>query len=56
LATKAKTAHFSFESIGKEVRDSNPVSMDSINRNKPVASRFTEYRDPDYEGLSDIED
>ncbi|MFH4974958.1 hypothetical protein AB6A40_001667 [Gnathostoma spinigerum] len=38
-----------FESIGKQVRDSNPVSLDSINRNKPVPSRWTEYRDPDLE-------
>uniref|UniRef100_A0A8R1I4J7 Uncharacterized protein n=1 Tax=Caenorhabditis japonica TaxID=281687 RepID=A0A8R1I4J7_CAEJA len=48
-----------FENIGKHVRDSNPISLDSINRriralqdiraNRPTPSRFTEYRDPDYE-------
>ncbi|CAD6185495.1 unnamed protein product [Caenorhabditis auriculariae] len=45
-----------FESIGKSVRDSNPVSLDSINRNRPVTSRFTEYRDPDYEDYEDPRD
>uniref|UniRef100_A0A914WRC6 Uncharacterized protein n=2 Tax=Plectus sambesii TaxID=2011161 RepID=A0A914WRC6_9BILA len=44
-----------FTSIGKEVRDSQPVSMDSINRNRPVPNRFTEYRDPDFEDLSDCD-
>uniref|UniRef100_A0A1I7Z808 SoHo domain-containing protein n=1 Tax=Steinernema glaseri TaxID=37863 RepID=A0A1I7Z808_9BILA len=42
-----------FSSIGKEVRESNPVSMESIERNRPVPSRFTEYRDPDHEGYVD---
>lgn len=45
-----------FESIGREVRESNPVSLDSINRNKPVPSRFTEYRDPDFEDYEDPRD
>ncbi|TMS36824.1 hypothetical protein L596_003902 [Steinernema carpocapsae] len=42
-----------FASIGKEVRDSNPVSMDSIARNRPVPNKFTEYRDPDHEDYVD---
>ncbi|CAL2052835.1 unnamed protein product [Caenorhabditis brenneri] len=42
-----------FESIGKNVRDSNPISLESINRNRPVTSRFTEYRDPDYDDYDD---
>ncbi|CAI5456717.1 unnamed protein product [Caenorhabditis angaria] len=53
-----------FESIGKHVRDSNPISLESINRrihdlaeiraNRPVPTRFTEYRDPDFD--SDLDD
>ncbi|CAJ0583127.1 unnamed protein product, partial [Mesorhabditis spiculigera] len=42
-----------FMSIGSQVRDSNPISLESINRNKPVPSRFTEYRDPDFEDYED---
>lgn len=42
-----------FENIGKHVRDSNPISLESINRNRPVTSRFTEYRDPDYDDYED---
>ncbi|GMT36756.1 hypothetical protein PFISCL1PPCAC_28053 [Pristionchus fissidentatus] len=52
-----------FESIGQQVRDSNPISLDSINRrrrwlsdrllNRPTASRFSEYRDPDFEDYDD---
>ncbi|XGW32584.1 hypothetical protein V3C99_017270 [Haemonchus contortus] len=42
-----------FESLGKQVRDSNPISLDSINRNRPTPSRFTEYIDPDFEDYDD---
>ncbi|KAE9413502.1 hypothetical protein Angca_001991, partial [Angiostrongylus cantonensis] len=42
-----------FESLAKQVRDSNPLSLDSINRNRPVPNRFTEYSDPDFEGYED---
>ncbi|CAB3399180.1 unnamed protein product [Caenorhabditis bovis] len=42
-----------FESIGKHVRDSNPISLESINRNRPIPSRFTEYRDPDFDDYDD---
>ncbi|KAJ1352508.1 hypothetical protein KIN20_008851 [Parelaphostrongylus tenuis] len=42
-----------FESLAKQVRDSNPLSLDSINRNRPVPSRFTEYSDPDFEDYED---
>lgn len=45
-----------FTSIGREVRESNPISFDSLARNKPVPNRFTEYHDPDYEDLSDFDD
>ncbi|GMR61699.1 hypothetical protein PMAYCL1PPCAC_31894, partial [Pristionchus mayeri] len=55
-----------FESIGQQVRDSNPISLDSINRrrrwlsdrilNRPIANRFSEYRDPDYEDYDDPRD
>uniref|UniRef100_A0AAF5PJ73 Uncharacterized protein n=3 Tax=Wuchereria bancrofti TaxID=6293 RepID=A0AAF5PJ73_WUCBA len=44
-----------FQSIGREVRESNPISFDSLARNKPIPNRFTEYRDPDYEDLSDFD-
>lgn len=45
-----------FESMGREVRDSNPVTLESLARNKPVPSRWTEYRDPDLEDdLTDTE-
>lgn len=42
-----------FENLGKEVRDSNPISLDSINRNRPTPSRFTEYADPDFDDYDD---
>ncbi|CAJ0609756.1 unnamed protein product [Cylicocyclus nassatus] len=42
-----------FESLGKQVRESNPISLDSINRNRPQPSRFTEYVDPDFEDYED---
>ncbi|CAP28029.2 Protein CBR-UNC-96 [Caenorhabditis briggsae] len=42
-----------FENIGKHVRDSNPISLESINRNRPVTSRFTDYQDPDYDDYED---
>ncbi|VDD93441.1 unnamed protein product [Enterobius vermicularis] len=43
-----------FESMGREVRDSNPISLESIARNKPTPSRWTEYHDPELEDdLSD---
>ncbi|KAK5969861.1 hypothetical protein GCK32_000895 [Trichostrongylus colubriformis] len=42
-----------FESLGKQVRDSNPISLDSINRNRPTPNRFTEYSDPDFEDYDD---
>ncbi|EYC24562.1 hypothetical protein Y032_0013g1971 [Ancylostoma ceylanicum] len=52
-----------FENLGKQVRDSNPISLDSINRrireikdrriNRPVPNRFTEYVDPDFEDYED---
>ncbi|GMT05855.1 hypothetical protein PENTCL1PPCAC_28029, partial [Pristionchus entomophagus] len=55
-----------FESIGQQVRDSNPISLDSINRrrrwlsdrilNRPIASRFSEYRDPDFDDYDDPKD
>uniref|UniRef100_A0A915PQ56 Uncharacterized protein n=1 Tax=Setaria digitata TaxID=48799 RepID=A0A915PQ56_9BILA len=45
-----------FQSIGREVRESNPISLESLARNKPVPNRFTEYHDPDYEDLSDLDD
>ncbi|CAD5216250.1 unnamed protein product [Bursaphelenchus okinawaensis] len=45
-----------FKNIGSQVRDSNPISLDSINRNRPTPNRFTEYKDPDFEGLSDVDD
>ncbi|VDM38228.1 unnamed protein product [Toxocara canis] len=45
-----------FTSIGREVRESNPISLDSIARNKPVTSRWTEYRDPELEDLTDSDD
>ncbi|CAG9539983.1 unnamed protein product [Cercopithifilaria johnstoni] len=44
-----------FQSIGREVRESNPISFDSLARNKPIPNRFTEYHDPDYEDLSDFD-
>jgi hypothetical protein len=40
-----------FSSIGNQVRESNPVSFASIERNRPVPNKFTEYRDPDFESL-----
>ncbi|CAD5222088.1 unnamed protein product [Bursaphelenchus xylophilus] len=45
-----------FKNIGSQVRDSNPISLDSLNRNRPQPNRFTEYKDPDLEGLSDLDD
>ncbi|KAI1732255.1 gex interacting protein 10 [Ditylenchus destructor] len=42
-----------FASIGSQVRDSNPVSYTSIERNRPVPNKFTEYRDPDFEDYED---
>ncbi|EFO20237.1 gex interacting protein 10 [Loa loa] len=45
-----------FQSIGREVRESNPISFDSLARNKPIPNRFTEYHDPDFEDLSDFDD
>uniref|UniRef100_A0AC34FWH4 Uncharacterized protein n=1 Tax=Panagrolaimus sp. ES5 TaxID=591445 RepID=A0AC34FWH4_9BILA len=42
-----------FSSIGNQVRESNPVSFASIERNRPVPNRFTEYRDPELESLDD---
>ncbi|VDM60020.1 unnamed protein product, partial [Angiostrongylus costaricensis] len=42
-----------FESLAKQVRDTNPLSLDSINRNRPVPNRFTEYSDPDFEDYED---
>uniref|UniRef100_A0A8R1XUF7 Uncharacterized protein n=1 Tax=Onchocerca volvulus TaxID=6282 RepID=A0A8R1XUF7_ONCVO len=45
-----------FQSIGREIRESNPISFDSLARNKPIPNRFTEYHDPDYEDLSDFDD
>ncbi|CAI4232584.1 unnamed protein product [Auanema sp. JU1783] len=42
-----------FDKLGKEIRDSNPLSLESVNRNRPIASRFTEYRDPDLDYESD---
>ncbi|KAL3983217.1 hypothetical protein ACH3XW_50280 [Acanthocheilonema viteae] len=44
-----------FQSIGREVRESNPISFDSLARNKPIPNRFTEYHDPDYDDLSDFD-
>lgn len=38
-----------FASIGGQVRESNPVSLASLERNRPVPNKFTEYRDPDFE-------
>ncbi|KAI1725752.1 gex interacting protein 10 [Ditylenchus destructor] len=42
-----------FATIGSQVRDSNPVSYTSIERNRPVPNKFTEYRDPDFEDYED---
>jgi hypothetical protein len=42
-----------FSSIGNQVRESNPVSFASLERNRPVPNKFTEYRDPDFESLND---
>ncbi|KAI6215691.1 hypothetical protein M3Y94_00414400 [Aphelenchoides besseyi] len=45
-----------FANIGTQVRDSNPISMASLERNRPTPNKFTSYKDPDFEGLSDPED
>ncbi|KJH45525.1 hypothetical protein DICVIV_08442 [Dictyocaulus viviparus] len=42
-----------FQSLARQVRDSNPLSLDSINRNRPVPNRFTEYTDPDFADYED---
>ncbi|KAH7693994.1 gex interacting protein 10, partial [Aphelenchoides avenae] len=42
-----------FSALGAQVRESNPISYASLLRNKPPASRFTEYRDPDFEDYED---
>uniref|UniRef100_A0AC34Q5D3 Uncharacterized protein n=1 Tax=Panagrolaimus sp. JU765 TaxID=591449 RepID=A0AC34Q5D3_9BILA len=38
-----------FSNIGGQIRESNPISLASLERNRPVPNKFTEYRDPDFE-------
>uniref|UniRef100_A0A0N4U896 INCENP_ARK-bind domain-containing protein n=1 Tax=Dracunculus medinensis TaxID=318479 RepID=A0A0N4U896_DRAME len=59
LSAALRTASFweqRFTAIGREIRDKNPISFESLARNKPVTSRWTEYRDPDFEDLTDLDD
>uniref|UniRef100_A0AC35U8Z5 Dentin sialophosphoprotein-like n=1 Tax=Rhabditophanes sp. KR3021 TaxID=114890 RepID=A0AC35U8Z5_9BILA len=43
-----------FSNLGKAtVRDTNPVSLESIGLNRPVPSRFTEYKNPDFDDYVD---
>uniref|UniRef100_A0A0N5A419 PH domain-containing protein n=1 Tax=Parastrongyloides trichosuri TaxID=131310 RepID=A0A0N5A419_PARTI len=51
LSAALRTASFwehRFQSIGKQVLDSNPVTLESLGRLKPIPNRFTEYQDPDF--------
>uniref|UniRef100_A0A1I8BQL7 Uncharacterized protein n=1 Tax=Meloidogyne hapla TaxID=6305 RepID=A0A1I8BQL7_MELHA len=42
-----------FAQIGAAVRESDPVSFESLERNRPRPSRFTTYSDPNFEDYED---
>ena len=42
-----------FSQIGSAVRQTDPISFESLERNRPRPSRFTTYSDPDFEGYED---
>uniref|UniRef100_A0A0K0FBJ3 Uncharacterized protein n=1 Tax=Strongyloides venezuelensis TaxID=75913 RepID=A0A0K0FBJ3_STRVS len=56
LSAALRTASFwehRFQSIGKQVLEKNPVTLESLGRLKPIPNKFTEYRDPDFEDYVD---
>ncbi|KAL3070566.1 hypothetical protein niasHT_032356 [Heterodera trifolii] len=42
-----------FASIGNQIRQSDPISFESLERLRPRPSRFTTYSDPDFEDYED---
>ncbi|KAF7633141.1 hypothetical protein Mgra_00007420 [Meloidogyne graminicola] len=42
-----------FAQLGVAVRESNPVTFESLERNRPRPSRFTTYSDPNFEDYED---